>query len=186
MWLIFTGIISTGWMMVVYGQFIIAWEGKFFDGILTRKGGLFDYFRAKFYLLASFCLLSYVITSPYAYFGIRIFGLQTACFLFNIGVGTYIMLWFAQYNRKRIELSQGSAFNWQGTSAAHFVVMLPALLLPMFLAAIFNWVGLGDWGLSVLALLGLIGIAFHKWILQSITLKLTQKKYNLAEGFRES
>jgi len=183
-WLIFTGIISTGWMMACYGQFIVAWEGKFFDGILTREGGLYDYFRAKFYLLASFCLLSYLITTPYVYFGARIFWIQTACFLFNIGFGTYNMLWFAQFNCKKIELSQGSAFNWQGTSASQFVVMIPILVLPMVIAGIFSLVGLGDWGLSVLGLIGIAGILCHKWILRYISAQLAEKKYKMAEGYR--
>jgi hypothetical protein len=96
------------------------------------------------------------------------------------------MLWFAQYNRKRIELAQGSAFNWQGTGAAQFIVMLPALLLPMFIAAIFKWVGLGDWGVSALALLGVMGILCHKWLIQVICRRFAQTKYAQAEGFRSN
>jgi len=186
MWLIFTGIILSGMMMLAYGNFIVAWESKFFDGILTRKGSIHDYFRAKYYLLASFCIVSYLFTTPYAFFGMRILWIQTACFLFNIGVSTCIMLWFAQYNRKRIELAQGSAFNWQGTGAAQFIAMLPAMLLPVLIAGIFNWIGLGDWGLTVLALLGIVGILCHKWIINIICQNFAQTKYAQAEGFRSN
>ena len=187
MWLIFAGIFVTGFMMLNYGQFIVAWEGRFFDGILVRKNSLFDYFQAKYYLLASFCLVSYVLTIPYAFFGTRIFLIQTACCLFNIGIGACIMLWFAQYNRKRIDLSsQGSVMNLQGVGASQFIVMLPVLLLPMFLASIFNWLGLGEWGIGILALLGLCGIFCHKWLIHGICSRFAQKKYELAQGFRGS
>jgi len=186
MWLIFVGIFITGFMMLAYGNFIVAWESKFFDGILTREGSLFDYFRAKYYMLASFCMVSYVLTTPYVFFGMKILWIQTACFLFNMGVGSLAMLWFAQYNRKRIELAQGSAFNWQGTGAAQFISMLPALILPMLIVAIFKWVGLGDWGLGALALLGAIGIWCHKWLIQMICRKFAQTKYAQAEGFRSN
>ena len=186
MWLIFTGIIVTGMTMLSYGNFIIAWESKFFDGILTRRGSLFDYFRAKYYMLISFCIVSYLLTTPYALFGIKYFWIQTACFLFNIGVGAIIMLWFAQYNRKRIELAQGSAFNWQGTGASQFIVMLPAMLLPIFIVGIFKLVGLESWGLGVLAIMGVMGVLCHKWIIQSICRKFAQAKYAMAEGFRSN
>ena len=186
MWLIFVGIFVTGMMMLAYGQFIVAWEGKYFDGILTREGCMNDYFRAKYYMMVAFCIVSYVLTTPYALFGMKFFWVQTACFLFNAGITTCIMLLFAQYNRKRIELTQGSAFSWQGTGAAQMVVMLPALLLPMLIAAIFNWVGLGDWGLVALAVLGIIGVLCHKWIIQITCRRFAHTKYAQAEGFRSN
>ena len=185
-WLIFVGIFVTGMTMLAYGNFIVAWEGRYFDGILTREGNIFDYFRAKYYMLVSFCVISYVVTTPYVFFGVRYLWIQTACFLFNIGVSAPIMLWFAQYNRKRIELSQGSAFNWQGTSATQFISLLPVIALPMILAGIFSLLGLGDWGLSVLALLGVLGVLCHKWIIQVICQRFTQTKYAQAEGFRSN
>ena len=185
-WLIFLGIILSGMTMLAYGTYIVAWEGKYFDGILTREGSIFDYFRAKYYLLVSFCVVSYVLTSPYAFFGMKYLWIQTACFLFNIGVGACIMLWFSQYNRKRIELSQGSAFNWQGTGVSQFIVMLPAMILPVLIVAIFKWTGLDDWGLGALTVLGLGGILCHKWIIRNICLRFAQTKYAQAEGFRSS
>jgi hypothetical protein len=184
MWKIFAGIFVSGFTMLNYGQYIVAWEGKFFDGILTRKGGYFDYIQAKYYLLASFCMISYVLTIPYVYLGTEILWINTACALFNIGVSTYMMLWFAQYNRKQIDLSQGSAMNWQGVGASQFIVMLPAVLLPMLITSIFEWVGLGSWGLGALALLGMIGIVCNKWLIQAVCLRFAQTKYALAEGFR--
>jgi len=134
--------------------------------------------------LVSFCVVSYVLTTPYVFFGMNILWIQTACFLFNIGISAPMMLWFAQYSRKRIELSQGSAFNWQGTGASHFIVMLPAMLLPVLIVVIFKWVGLVDWGAGVLALLGVIGILFHKWMIQVLCQRYLQTKYAQAEGFR--
>ena len=186
MWLIFVGIFITGLMALSYGNFIVAWEGKYFDGILTREGSILDYFRAKYCLLVSFCLISYVLTTPYAFMGVRFLWIQTACCLFNIGISALIMLWFAQYNRKRIELSQGSAFNWQGTGASQFITMLPVIILPILIAYIFKWVGLGDWGLSALALLGVMGVLCHKWIIQIICQRFVRTKYAQAEGFRSN
>ena len=184
--LVFVGIFVNGLAMISYGQFIVAWEGKYFDGILTREGSLFDYFRAKYYLLVSFCIVSFILTTPYVFYGTKILWIQTACFLFNIGVNTCISLWFAQYNRKRIELSQGSAFNWQGTGASQFIFMLPIMVLPILIVSIFNWVGLGDWGFGAMALLGVIGVLCHKWLIQIICRNFARTKYAQAEGFRSN
>ena len=186
MWLVFVGIIVTGMTMLAYGNYIVAWESKFFDGILTRDGRLLDYFRAKYYMLVSFCIVSYVLASPYAFFGVRIFWIQTACFLFNIGVSALIMLWLSKYSRKRIELAKGSAFNWQGTGATQFIMMLPVMLLPMFIAGIPSWMGQENWGLGALALLGVIGLLCHKWIINDISRRFVHTKYVQAEGFRNN
>ena len=184
--LIITGVLLTGLMMLNYAQFIVAWEGKFFDGILTRNVSLFDYFQAKYYMLVSFCIISYILTAPYAFYGINILWIQTACFLFNAGFGACIMLWFAQYNHKRIDLTQASAFNWQGSGASQFLIGLPIFLLPLFIVLFFKLIGFGDWGFGALAILGVIGILCHKWILQSLCRKYADVKYTQAEGFRES
>ena len=183
-WLIFVGIFVTSITMISYGQSIVAVEGGFFDGILTRKGGFYAYFRAKYFLLASFCVVCYILTTPYVFFGTKILWINTACCLFNVGVSAFIMLWFAQYNRKKIDLSQGSAMNWQGVGASQYIVMLLVLPLPIIIVYIFDWVGLEGWGINALAMLGVIGIACHKWMLHCICRRFSQAKYALAEGFR--
>ena len=184
MWLVFIAIFITGSIMLSYGQYIVAWEGKFYDGILTRDCSLLDYFRGKYYMLVSFCIAGFVVSSPYVFFGIKFLWLQTACFLFNIGFNAIVLLWFAQYNRKRMELSAGTAFSWQGASATHFITLLPAMLLPVIIAGVFSWMGLENWGLGVLALMGAIGVLCHKWFLLILSRRFAQTKYAQAEGFR--
>jgi hypothetical protein len=116
----------------------------------------------------------------------RVLLIQTACFLFNIGVSTFIFLWFAQYNRKRIDLSQGASFNWQGMGASQFIVGLPVMFLPILIVVFFKRIGLGDWGLGVLALLGVTGILCHNRIIQILFKSFVKSKYAQAEGFRSN
>jgi hypothetical protein len=185
-WLVFVGIVVTGMTMLSYGNYIVAWESKFFDGILTREGSLLDYFRAKYYMLVSFCIASYIITTPYVFYGIKILWIQTVCFLFNIGVNSLLILWMSKYNRKRMELAKGSAFNWQGTGAAQFIYIIPVMLLPMLIVWMFSWMEQDHWGLGVLALLGVIGLLCHKWLIQDFSRRFAQSKYAQAEGFRNN
>jgi hypothetical protein len=185
-WLVFVGVVVTGATMLAYGNYIVAWESRFFDGILTRKGSLLDYFRAKYYMLVSFCVGSYIITIPYVFFGIKILWIQTACFLFNIGINSLIVLWMSKYNRKRMELAKGSAFNWQGTGVAQIIYIFPVMILPMVIVGIFNWMGYVNWGLAALALLGVIGLLCHKWFILYFNHRFAHTKYEQAEGFRKS
>jgi len=48
----------------------------------------------------------------------------------------------------------------------------------------FKWIGLGDWGFGALAVLGIVGVLCHKWIIQTICQKYETVKYKQAEGFR--
>jgi len=184
MWLIFAGVFITGGItMANCGQLLVAWEGKFFDGILARERGFFDYFQAKYYLLTLFCLVSYALTIPVAYFGIKILWINTACCLFNIGINTHIILWFTQYNRKKVDLSQ-SSMTWKGLGGSQIIMSLSMYFLPVLIASIFDWIGLGFWGLGVLALLGIIGILYHNRLIHGICRRFTEVKYSLAESFR--
>jgi hypothetical protein len=181
---VFVAIFLTGFMAITYGQFIVGWDSKFFDGILTRNISTFDYFRAKYYLLVSFCVINYILATPYVYFGMDILLLQTACFLFNVGVNIPIILWFAQFNNK-VDLSSGSMMNWQGIGASQFIVMLPVLMLPMLIISAFSMFGLIDWGLATLTFLGITGILFHRLVIQYICKIYSNVKYKQAERFRQ-
>jgi len=183
-WLVFVGIVVTGITMLAYGNYIVAWESQFFDSILTRNSRLSDYFRAKYYMLVSFCVVSYIITTPYAFFGTKILWIQTACFLFNVGVNSLITLWMSKYNRKRMELSKGTAFSWQGTGASQLIYLLPVMLLPILIAGFFSWMEFENLGLSVLALLGMIGLLSHNRLIRAFSRRFAQTKYAQAEGFR--
>jgi hypothetical protein len=185
-WLIFVGIALTGLPMFSYGQYIIAWEGKYFDGILIRNCSLMEYLQAKFYMLILFCVFCYLLTIPFVFFGMKFLWIQTVCFIFNIGFNSGMLLWYAIYNKKRMDLSRGSAFNWQGTGSSQFIVMLPTILLPILIVFILELCGLGAWGLKVLLLMGIAGILSHRKILQIVCRRIAKAKYTLAEGYRGS
>lgn len=186
LFLIGIGIWITGGAMFTYGEKIFAWEGKFFDGILTRRGNLFDFFCAKYYLLISFSLCNYILTVPFLLFGVRTFWTQSACFLYNIGFSSFYYLWSGQFNRKRIDLSQKMAFNYQGTNVSQFMAAFPILLLPLLIGFIFNRLDLYYWGLGLIAMVGIIGFLCRKWILRFIFRRFDRKKYLLAEGYRRN
>ena len=79
-WLVFVGIFMTGIFVINYGQFLVGWESAYFDGILTRAYPMEAFFRAKFWLLASSSVVTYVISLAYIYFTFDAFWINTATF----------------------------------------------------------------------------------------------------------
>ena len=64
-----------------------------------------------------------------------------ACALFNLGVNSFVLMFSATYNVKRIELTKGAFFNYEGVGANQFVMLLPLLLIPIFIYLPFGiWV----------------------------------------------
>ncbi len=185
-WLMFVGIFMTGIFMINYGQFMVGWESAYFDGILTRAYPMEAFFRAKFWLLISSSVITYIISLAYIYFTIDALWINTAAFLFNIGFNSFILLFASTYQKKRIDLTRGSAFNYQGTSAVQFIIVLPLMLLPILIFQAFNLLGQPYYGLIALGGIGLVSLAFSKIWFREIIKNFNEKKYRNAAGFREA
>lgn len=184
-WHLFAGIFMTGVGVINYGQFLTAWESAYFDGILTRSFSIRQYYVGKFWLLAAATVLMYLITLPYAFFGAEAFYVNTAAFIYNLGVNTFVILFASTYNKKPIDLGKGSSFNYQGTSATQFIIVIPLLVLPLLLFLGFKLLGFPYYGLLFLSALGIISLLFSKYWMQEIVKNFYEKKYHKAAGFRE-
>jgi xanthosine utilization system XapX-like protein len=84
-----------------------------------------------------------------------------------------------------MDLSRGAAFNYQGVGASQFLIMLPLLLLPVILYALLTVYLDKIAAVSVLGLLGVIGLLFHKTLMNKVVARFRRRKYKIAEGFRE-
>ncbi len=199
-WLLFVGIFTTGIFMINYGQFLVSWESSYFDGILTRAYKMKDYYRSKYYLLVVSCIIMFLITIPVVYFGITYLGpenvpadeliikvlwINSATFIYNMGVNSAVLLFSSTYNKKPIDLSKGSAFNYQGTGAAQWVIVIPLMVVPLVVFQAFNIFDRPNLGLIVLAGMGLLGIATHRLFINQTIKNFKEKKYINAAGYRQ-
>ncbi|MDR1582759.1 MAG: DUF5687 family protein, partial [Prevotellaceae bacterium] len=128
----------------------------------------------------------FILTTPYFFFGVRIIQMHIAAFLFNTGVNIFILLFFATYNTKRINLSQGTAFNYQGVTFKNFLVVIPMMFLPMTIVGGLSFFIETYIALLILAGMGTLGIVFHKQLITLCVNQFNKRKYILAQGFRES
>ncbi|OQX79238.1 MAG: hypothetical protein B6D64_05200 [Bacteroidetes bacterium 4484_276] len=183
--LIFVGAFMTGPVLMIYGQYLLSWESSYFDGILTHIDDFHQYFRAKYYIMVGASLAAYIITIPYVYYGTEILYINTATMLFNVGVGPLFVLLMATNNKKRLDLSKGAAFNYQGVSATQFLMSFPILLMPLLVYLPFWAFGQSMAGIIAIGIIGIVAFAFNKSLINLAVQRFINRKYIIANGFRQ-
>jgi hypothetical protein len=175
----------TGGMTMNYLNYAFGYESNHFDGILTSRVNMAHYLRAKLsigMLISFFC---FIITIPYLFFGMHILLINFVTFLFNLGFISYVLLYMATFNKKRMDLSKGGSFNYQGVGATNWLVLLPAFILPLIIYTPFGLTGHAYAGFAAIGLIGLAGLLSRKFWIRLIEMSFHRRKYIMAEGFRE-
>jgi hypothetical protein len=183
-WKVFCGMFMTGIFIISYGQFLYGWQAAHFDGILVSKVNFRDFLKAKFLLFTSISTIAFVLTTPYAYFGWHVVFVHFMMYLWNIGISVTIVLFFANRNYKRIDLSKGASFNWEGVGATQLLLGFPLIVTPFVIYGPLAWFGHPDIGLLIIGAIGLIFVLTRTYWIKILETDFHQKKYTIAEGFR--
>jgi hypothetical protein len=183
-WKVFCGMFMTGIFIINYGQFMFGWQAGHFDGILVSKINFRDFLRAKYLLFTTMSTVALVLTIPYAYFGWHIILVHFEMYLWNIGVNTTVVLFFANRNYKRIDLSKGASFNWEGVGATQLLIGFPLMITPFLIYGPFAWFNHPDIGLAIIAIVGVIFVFARPAIIKLLEEDFREKRYKIAEGFR--
>ncbi|MGN8068259.1 DUF5687 family protein [Mucilaginibacter sp. SG564] len=183
-WYLFAGMYMTGAFVVNYGQFMFGWQASHFDGILVSKINFSDFVKAKYLLFTTVSAISFVLTIPYVYFGWHVLLVHFVMCVWNIGVTTTIVLFFANRNFKRIDLSKSGTMNWEGVGASQLLLTLPLILTPYIIYTPFAVFKHPDIGLALLAVTGFIAILTRNYWIKQLEADYYSKRYRIAEGFR--
>lgn len=181
---LFAGVFVTGSFFINHGQFLLSWESGYFDFIMTRRSNIRQYFEAKYYMFVVACTIAFVASTGYAYFGVEIILFNLAAYLFNIGISIPFVMRIAMYSPKKIDLNKGAAFNYEGVGAAQFLIALPVLGLPYVFYGPLAAFGYGNYGLLLVALIGLIGFLLRNKTIDYLTKSFTKNRHKIAAGFR--
>lgn len=184
--LIFPGIFLTGIFLFNYGQFLLSWHSNWYDAFLSKNISPFTFVLSRFWILVPVCLLSFVLSIPYVYFGLKILYINFACMLFNIGFNSRLVMFFSMISPKRIDLTKRSAMNWQGVNASQFLLVLIVMVLPFLIYTPFGIMGLPYWGIGAIGIAGIISLLFSRQWNTLLAERLEIRKYRIADGFRES
>ncbi|RZK40846.1 MAG: hypothetical protein EOO90_13570 [Pedobacter sp.] len=183
--MIFAAVFITGIIILFYGQFMFAWQSTHFDGLLSAKIDLKDFIKAKLLLFTISSTVITLISTVYGFISLKLIALHFAAYLYNIGFGSVMVLYFATFNNKRLDITNGATFNWQGVGGSQLLLSLPYLAVPMLIYLPFGLMDMPFVGVTVLGVFGLIMLLMRNFWISFITKKLVEKKYIIAAGFRE-
>lgn len=183
--MMFGAIFMTGISIIIYGQFMFAWQSAHFDGILANKINFKDYIKAKFLLFTIGCTIITVLASFYGFLSPKLLLLHLAAYFYNIGFGTVVVLYLATLNYKRLDITKAASFNYQGTGATQWLLMFPYALTPIIMYVPFGVLNKPYWGLAVVGVFGLAMLLLRGFWVNYIAKRLEKQRYKIAEGFRE-
>lgn len=183
--MMFGAIFMTGISIIIYGQFMFAWQSAHFDGLLSNKINFKDYIKAKFLLFTIACTIVTLLASFYGFLSPKLLLLHLAAYLYNIGFGTVVVLFLATLNYKRLDITKSSSFNYQGTGATQWLLMFPYALTPILIYLPFGILDKPYIGLFAVGLFGLIMLMMRGFWVNYITRRFEKQRYKIAEGFRE-
>lgn len=183
--MMFGAIFMTGVSIIIYGQFMFAWQSAHFDGILANKINFKDYIRAKFLLFTIGCTIITLLASFYGFLSPKLLLLHLAAYLYNIGFGTVVVLYLATLNYKRLDITKAASFNYQGTGATQWLLMFPYALTPILIYVPFGILNKPYWGLVAVSVFGLAMLLLRGFWVNYIAKRLELQRYKIAEGFRE-
>ena len=89
-WLLFVAVFVTGTGMLMFGQWIINWDGSHFDFLMTLDIDTRTYIRANYTLMLVLCIVSFILTTPYFLFGKIVIIHHLVAFVYNVGVNIYV------------------------------------------------------------------------------------------------
>jgi len=181
---IFVGMFVTGLFIINYGQFMYSWQASHFDGLLVNKISFTNFLKSKFILFTMVSTVAFLATTPYVYFGRRILLIHLVMYVWNLGVNTLIILYAANRNYTRIDLTKGAAFNWEGVGGRKFLIVFPLLLAPYIIYFPCKYIQQPDLGLALIAVIGLIFIITRSFWMKKLEADFYKHKYTIAEGFR--
>lgn len=182
---VFVGIFMTGIFIINFGQFIPAWDSSYFSLLRTQPITMKNYLTSKVVLMYVSVFVLTLLSTFYAYFGWDKVYLNYACAIYNIGINIPVILVFSMYNRKRIDLAQGTMLNYQGMGITQWLISIPLLVFPIMIWGATQFLFSVNTGNIVLIVIGLIGLLFHKVIIIAVANGYIQNRYSTIEGFKQ-
>lgn len=183
--LLFIGIFITGIFTMNYGQFLFSWQAKHFDFTLTQPTSIRQFIESKYWLLVGATALSFLLSIPYVYYGWYILLIHLVGALFNVGINIFVVMNMAMWEPKKIDLTRGGTFNYEGIGAAQWLMSIPILAGPYVFYLPFSLIGYPGVGLAAVGMAGLIGIVFRNKLIEFTSRRLSNMRYVIASNFRK-
>lgn len=183
----FASIFITGGFLLTFGQLVPSWDSEYYKLLMSQNISYRKYLESKWYLMVFAVAVSFILSTPYLYFGWKIYSMIAAGALFNIGLNSFITLFGGALNRQPVELNvKAKAFsNTQGFNTTQLLIALPKMVGPILIFYIPYKLINFQAGLIALALSGVLGIVFKGFFLNQIEKVYQKEKYKTIAAFDE-
>ena len=177
--LLIFGVMISGMFTINYAQFLWSWNTNQLDYFFTRPISLNTWLKSRYQLLVFCTFISTLLALPSIYFGWEILLIILAGACYNIGINIPMIMRFAMWGPKPIDLNKGAFMNYQGTGAAQWLMALPVIICPyLFYVPIYLLFG-HIAGLAAVSIAGIIGYSFRDLIIAQLVKALSSLKYKL-------
>ncbi len=185
--LAFASMFITGGFLISFGQLVPSWDSEYYKLMMSQNISYRQYLESKWLLMVVACVISFILSTPYIYFGWKIYLMIAAGASFNIGLNSFITLYGGALNRVPIELNQkAKAFsNTNGFNPTQLLISLPKILGPMIIFYIPYKLLNFNAGLIALAASGVLGLIFKQKFLSIVENVYQKGKYKTLAAFNE-
>jgi len=186
--LAFASMFITGGFLMTFGQYVPSWDSEYYKLMMSQNIPYRQYLESKWYLMVISVAILFVLSTPYIYFGLKIYSMIVAGAVFNIGLNSFINLYGGALNTTPIKLNiKAKAFqNLNNFNLAQLLMALPKVLLPMLLFYIPYKLINFEAGIITLMFSGIIGLLFKKSFIRSIEKIYQQRKYKTIAAYCET
>ncbi len=186
--LAFAMMFVTGGFAMMFGQFVPSWDSEYYSLLMSQNIKYKTYLTSKWYLMGVAVIFSFILATPYIYFGWKVYSLLIAGAFFNLGINSYLVLLGGILNRQPIKLNEkAKAFgNTQGFSFTNILIALPKILLPIAMFAIPNAIWGFNAGILTIIIFSSFGLLFKNYFLNKIASLYIKYKYKTILAYKES
>ncbi|EDP96981.1 DUF5687 family protein [Kordia algicida OT-1] len=186
--LAFASIFVTAGFLFSFGQLVPSWDSEYYKMLMSQNIPYRKYLESKWYLMVLAVFISFLLSTPYIYFGWDKYAMIAAGASFNIGINSFVTLFGGALNRVPVKLNEkAKAFsNTQGFNPTQLLIALPKMLLPVIIFYIPYLIAGLNAGIISLALSGVVGLLFRNFFLKKIEQVYQKGKYKTIEAFGEN
>ena len=179
------GLMLTGVFIIQYGQYMYGWQSSHFDGMMISEFTVTDFLKSKFIIFTMVSAIAFLLTIPYLYFGWKVVLVNLVMLIWNIGVSSTLILFYANRNYRSIDLSKGAIFGWEGVNGSQIILAIPLYLVPIAIFYPFKYFAQPLLGYTTLFVIGIGFIVSRNYWIEVLDKDFHSKKYKIAEGFRK-
>lgn len=185
--LVLGGFFSTGGFLMLFGQYVPSWDSAYYPLFMTQNVRYVDYLTSKWILIILGTIASTIIGLFYYFISVELFYMIIAMGIYNIGVNGYIVLWGGAYLKSPIDLtsSKGVFGDKNAFDLRVMLISLPKIVMPMILYMIGDLIYPFWGGISLLILIGIIGLFFYKPIFAKIEQIYKREKYKALIAYKK-